>query len=63
MIKIPVVEIKMWIGRDDTVKEKIVKGITDVFVSLGTPENAVTIILTEYPKSNWAHGGKLASAR
>jgi len=58
----PVVEVKMWIGRDDKAKEKIIKGITDVFISLGTPASAVTVILTEYPKTNWAQGGKPASA-
>ena len=58
----PVVEVKMWIGRDDKTKEKIIKGITDVFISLGTPASAVTVILTEYSKTNWGSEGKPATA-
>ncbi|MFH0749236.1 MAG: tautomerase family protein [Candidatus Bathyarchaeota archaeon] len=53
----PVVEVKMWDGRDTASKRKIIQGITEVFVSLGVPANAVTVILTEYPKSNWGEGG------
>ena len=58
----PVVEVKMWEGRDDQVKAAIIKGITDLFVSLGTPASAVTVILNEFPKKNWGESGKLASA-
>jgi len=58
----PVVEVKMWEGRDDKTKAKIIKGITDVFVSLGVPASAVTVILTEYAKTNWGHEGKPSSA-
>lgn len=58
----PVIEVKMWTGRDDQTKEKIIKGITEVFVSLGTPASAVTVILTEYNKTNWGSGGKPASS-
>ena len=56
----PVVEVKMWEGRDDKAKATIIKGITDVFVSLGTPASAVTVILTEFPKKNWGQNGKPA---
>ena len=52
----------MWEGRSDEMKAKIIKGITDVFVSLGLPASAVTVILTEYSKKNWGSGGKAASA-
>ncbi len=54
----PVVEVKMWEGRNEETKAKIIRGITDVFVSLGTPASAVTVILTEYPKTNWGEEGK-----
>lgn len=57
----PVIEVKMWEGRDDKTKSKIIKGITEVFVSTGVPESAVTVILTEYSKKNWGEGGKPAS--
>ena len=57
----PVAEVKMWEGRDEVTKRKIIEGITDVFVSLGTPSSAVTVILTEYPKKNWGQNGKPAA--
>ena len=57
----PLVEVKMWEGRDSVMKGKIIKGITDVFVSLGTPASVVTVILTEYSKENWGQGGKPAA--
>ena len=49
----PVIEVKMWEGRDEITKTAIIKGITEVFVSLGTPANAVTVILSEFSKKNW----------
>ncbi len=54
----PVVEVKMWEGRNEEAKARIIQGITDVFVSLGTPASAVTVILTEYSKTNWGQEGK-----
>jgi len=51
----------MWAGRTQEVKEKIVKGITDVFVNLGVPAEAVIVILHDVEKSNWGSAGKLAS--
>ncbi|MFH0896940.1 MAG: tautomerase family protein [Candidatus Bathyarchaeota archaeon] len=57
----PVIEVKMWEGREDKLKAKIIKDITDAFVSIGVSANAVTVILTEYSKKNWGEGGKLAS--
>ncbi|MEM1550204.1 MAG: tautomerase family protein, partial [Candidatus Methanomethylicia archaeon] len=41
----PVVHVYMWAGRTPEVKEKIIKGITEVFVNLGVPAEAVTVIL------------------
>lgn len=57
----PVIEVKMWEGRDDKLKAKIIKDITDIFVSTGVPASAVTVLLTEYPKKNWGEGGKPAN--
>ena len=39
----------------------MVEGITKVFVDLGIPPQATTIIIFEEPKENWATGGKLHS--
>ena len=57
----PVVGVKMWEGRTEETKAKLVSGITDVFISLGTPASAVTVILTEYSKTNWGEAGKLSA--
>lgn len=57
----PVIHVYMWAGRTQEVKEKIIKGITEVFVNLGVPAEAVTVILHEIEKSNWGIAGKTAS--
>jgi 4-oxalocrotonate tautomerase len=57
----PVVIIEMWAGRNEEQKKKIVRGITEVFTGVGTPAEAVHIIINDVPKTNWATGGKMAS--
>ena len=57
----PVVIVNMWAGRNTEQKKMLVKGITDVFVKVGTPAEAVHIIINDVPKTNWGTGGKLAS--
>ena len=57
----PVVIVEMWEGRTIEQKKQLVEGITSAFVKIGTPPEAVHIILKDIPKHNWADGGKLAS--
>jgi 4-oxalocrotonate tautomerase len=57
----PVVHVELYEGRTRDAKEKIVAGITDVFVKEGVPKEAVTVILTEIKKENYGHNGKLLS--
>jgi 4-oxalocrotonate tautomerase len=57
----PVITVDMWEGRTLEQKKKLVKGLTDAFVSIGTPAESVHIILNDHAKSNWAQSGKLAS--
>ncbi len=57
----PVVIVEMWAGRTVEQKKTLVKGIIDAFASIGTPAEAVQIIINDVPKQNWASGGKLAS--
>ena len=59
----PVVIVEMWEGRTLEQKKQLVKDLTDAFVKVGTPANAVEIILKDNAKSNWAQGGKLASEK
>ncbi|TRO42666.1 4-oxalocrotonate tautomerase [Candidatus Bathyarchaeota archaeon] len=44
-------------------KKKIVQGITTVLEEIGIPRNAITVIIYEAPKENWATGGQLHSER
>lgn len=57
----PSVDVKMWKGLSVDAAEKIITGITEVFVRLGIPENAVEVIIHEVPKTHWGVGGKPAS--
>lgn len=57
----PVVIVHMWSGRTDDAKRRIVDGITRVFENEKVPRDAVSVILNDVPKNNWAEGGKLCS--
>jgi 4-oxalocrotonate tautomerase len=58
---VPVVQVHVWQGISLENKKKIVAGITKVLVDVGIPAQAVTVIISEEPKENWASGGKLHS--
>ena len=57
----PVIIVNMWPGRDDAAKRRIAEGITKVFENEKIPRDAVSIIMNEVPKNNWAEAGKLCS--
>ncbi|MFO7835087.1 MAG: tautomerase family protein [Candidatus Thorarchaeota archaeon] len=57
----PIVKVKLWEGVSKDAVERIISGITDVFVEIGIPERAVEIVVQEIPKSHWGVGGKPAS--
>ena len=57
----PVIIVEMWDGRTIDQKKKLAEGITSAFVKIGTPAEAVHIILKDNPKHNWAVAGKLVS--
>ena len=57
----PVVIVEMWEGRTIEQKKQLAEGITSSFVKIGTPAEAVHIIIKDIPKHNWATAGKLAS--
>jgi 4-oxalocrotonate tautomerase len=59
----PVVIVEMWEGRSPDQKKSLAKDITEAFVKIGTPAEAVHIILKDNPKSCWATGGKMASEK
>ncbi|HEY40779.1 MAG TPA: 2-hydroxymuconate tautomerase family protein [Dehalococcoidia bacterium] len=57
----PVVVIEMWEGRTVEQKRQLVEGITDTFIRIGVPKEALHIIIQDIPKHNWGHAGRLAS--
>ena len=59
----PVVKVNVWSGMTLENKKKMVEGITRVLEDIGIPKEAVTVIICEEPKENWASGGKLHSER
>ena len=59
--RMPVIQVSVWAGISEENKKKMVEGITKVCVDMGMPAEAVTVMIMEVPKSNWASGGKLHS--
>jgi 4-oxalocrotonate tautomerase len=59
----PVVQVSVWAGISEENKKRMVEGITKVIEELGVPREAITIIIEEIPKTNWASGGRLHSER
>jgi 4-oxalocrotonate tautomerase len=62
-IDLPVVQVNVWSGMSLENKKKIVEGFTRVLEEIGIPREAVTIVICEEPKENWASGGKLHSEK
>ena len=54
----PIVEVKMWKGISEDSASKIISGITQVFVDMGIPAQAVEVVIQEIPKTNWGMGGR-----
>ncbi len=50
----PVVIVEMWEGRSVDEKRQLAKDLTDAFVKLGVPAEAVNVIIRENPKSCWS---------
>lgn len=59
----PVVQVTVWAGITKENKKKLVEGMTGVLEGLGIPREAVTVIIYEVPKTNWASEGQLHSEK
>jgi 4-oxalocrotonate tautomerase len=59
----PFVIVEMWEGRTQDQKKQLARDLTEAFVKIGVPAEAVQIIMKDNPKSSWAQGGKLASEK
>ncbi len=54
----PLVEISMLAGRDARMKEDIIREVTDAVVrTSGAPPDAVTVIIRDVPRTDWAQAG------
>lgn len=49
----------VWAGITEDDKKKLVEGMTKACEEIGIPRDAVTVIIYEAPKTNWATGGQL----
>ena len=63
VLEVPVIQLNVWSGMSLENKKKVVEGITRVLEEIGVPREAITIIICEEPKENWASGGQLHSER
>jgi 4-oxalocrotonate tautomerase len=59
----PVVQVSVWAGVSEENKKQIVEGITKVIEGIGVPREAITIIIYEVPKTDWASGGQIHSEK
>jgi len=58
-----IVHVFVWEGFSDHAKRKTIHGITNVFVELGIPKEAVEVLIHESPMKNWGVGGCQASEK
>jgi 4-oxalocrotonate tautomerase len=59
----PVVHVNFWTGVGQAQVKKMIRGITDVMMGIGVPEQAVEVIIHEIPKTHWGIGGEPASEK
>lgn len=57
----PVVHVNVWKGFGEERIKTLIAGITNVFVDLGVPLQAVEVIVHEIPKTHWGIEGKPAT--
>ncbi|MFQ5532754.1 MAG: 4-oxalocrotonate tautomerase [Candidatus Methylomirabilales bacterium] len=58
----PVVHIHMLEGRSVEQKKALAEAITTAFVNIANAKpEGVTVVIDDYPRTNWARGGKLLS--
>jgi len=58
----PVVNITSW-PMDNKRKAELIKKVTEVFVEMGIPAEAVTVIINDLPKENWGTAGEQHSVK
>ena len=58
----PVVTIETW-PMEKAKKPELMKKITDIFVDMGMPAQAVTVVIHETEMENWCSAGEQHSVR
>lgn len=53
----PLAQIYLWKGIPDEIIKKVIEGVTEVFVNLGIPKQAVEVLVHEIPKAHWGIDG------
>jgi 4-oxalocrotonate tautomerase len=59
----PIVHVDFWEGVSTDKVKTMIRGITDVMVGIGVPEQAVEVVVYEIPKTHWGIAGKPASEK
>lgn len=57
----PIVHVHLWKGFSEEKVKQVIEGITEVFVDMEIPKQAVHIVVHESPKSHWGIDGKPAT--
>ena len=58
----PIITIETW-PMEKEKKPELIKKITEVFTSLGIPEQAVTVLIKETDLENWGSAGQQHSVK
>jgi 4-oxalocrotonate tautomerase len=59
----PIVHVHFWEGVGQQQVKTMIRGITNVMVDLGVPEQAAEVLVHEIPKTHWGVGGEPASEK
>jgi 4-oxalocrotonate tautomerase len=59
----PIVHVYVWKGFGEEKAKTLMDKITNVFVDMEIPKQAVEVLIHELPKSHWGIGGEPASEK
>jgi 4-oxalocrotonate tautomerase len=59
----PVVHVNVWKGFPEYKVKVLIEKMTQIFVEMDVPAQAVDIIVHEVPKTHWGTGGELCSEK
>jgi len=59
----PIIHVNVWEGFGKEKAKSLIQKITQIFVDLDIPQEAVDVIVSEIPKTHWGIGGDPASEK